>query len=142
MNGPAPEDILLFIEQRYGRRLTAVEAADVLAALDLDGDKAESFMTEYALAFGVDLAGYEPGFHHRAAGRAGRFGWPIPVPHLFGLRIPVPVSILARAAQTGFWPVQYPVLQPVPVRDWLNWPLTLVALPVLAAFLIWLLRGF
>jgi hypothetical protein len=140
-NGPAPEDILLFIEQRHRQKLGPVAAADVFGALDLDGAAAAEFMADYAREFSVDLAGYEPAFHHRDALRAGRFGWPIAVPHLFGVRLPLPVSTLAQAAQSGRWPVRYPILQPVQGHDWLNWLLVLVALPVLVAFGFALLRA-
>ena len=141
-NGPADEDILLFIERRQGRKPGVAERADLLAALDLDGAKAEAFMADFATAFGVDMAGYEPAFHHRDAGRAGRFGWPVPVPHLFGVRMPLAVSTLARAARDGKWPLRYPVLRPVPMRYWVNWVLALVALPLLVGLLILLWRSF
>jgi hypothetical protein len=140
-NGPAAADILLFIEQRHSKVLGPVAAADVFAALDLDGAAAAEFMADYAREFSVDLTGYEPAFHHRDALRAGRFGWPIPVPHLFGVRLPLPVSTLTQAAQTGRWPLRYPILQPVQGRDWLNWLLVLVALPLLVGLGLALLRA-
>lgn len=141
-NGPRDEDILLFIEQRTGRRLAVTERADILAALDLDGARAEAFMADYAKAFGVDLAGYEPTFHIRDASRSGRFGWPVPVPHLFGVRLPLAVSTLALAARRGDWPLRYPVLPPRPARDWINWVLVLAVLPLLVAGLILIWRAF
>ncbi|MFN4128828.1 MAG: hypothetical protein ACK4GC_03295 [Paracoccaceae bacterium] len=133
MNGPGREDILLFIERRTGRRLTALQQADVLAALDLDGDAALAFMTAYATAFGVDLTGYEARFHHRDEARVLRPGWPFAPPHLFGVRLPVSVTVLTQAAQTGRWTVIYPVLTVAPSRQWLNVPLLLIGLPLLAA---------
>lgn len=140
MNGPAAQDILVFIESRFGRRLTALEQADVLAALDLDGDAASGFLAAFAQEFRVEMAGLEPPFHHRDQGRAGRFGWPIPVPLLFGVRLPIPVSTLVTAAQSGRWPVYYPFLRPVPVRDWINWVIVLVALPIFVAALLFVWR--
>ncbi|MEF3048832.1 hypothetical protein [Pseudotabrizicola sp. L79] len=141
-NGPRDEDILLFIEQHTGRKLGVLERADIFAALDLDGAKAETLMADYAKAFKVDMAGYEPAFHHRDAKRAGRFGWPVPIAPLFGVRMPLPVSTLALAARRGDWPLRYPLLTPRPVRDWINLALVLAALPILAAALIWLWRAF
>ena len=111
-------------------------------ALDLDGDKAAGFMADFSRGFVVDLAGYEPAFHHRVGLAATRFSWPLPVPHFFGIRLPLSVSDLTLAAQSGCWPLRYPTLTPAPARDWLNWPMLLVALPVLAALVIWLFRAF
>ncbi|RGP38147.1 hypothetical protein D1012_04745 [Pseudotabrizicola alkalilacus] len=142
MNGPGREDIVMFIERRTGRRLTALQQADVLAALDLDGDAAQGFMAAFAAEFAVDLTGYEPRFHHRDEGRAVRPGWPIAPPHLFGVRLPVSVSTMTQAAQTGRWPVIYPVLTAARSRQWLNAPLILIGLPVLAAVVIALVRMF
>ncbi|TGD44693.1 hypothetical protein EEB11_03725 [Pseudotabrizicola sediminis] len=140
MNGPERTDILAFIEARCGRRLTLSQEADVLAALDADGDTATAFMDSFAAAFGVDLTGYEPRFHHRDAASILRPGWPFAPPHLFGVRLPVAVSTLAQAAQSGRWPVIYPVLTVAPSRQWLNVPLILIGLPVLAAAGIAVLR--
>lgn len=140
MNGPAREDILHFIESRHGQKLVAGQAADVFRALDLDGKRATDFMADFAQQFHTDLTGYEPAFHHRDATAAGRLGWPIAVPHRFGVRLPVSVSDLTLAAQTGRWHLRYPNLQPVTPRDWLNWPLVVAALPVLAAAVIWLVK--
>jgi hypothetical protein len=142
MNGPGPQDIVLFIETRFGKRLTALEQADVLAALDLDGAEAVGFAQDFAQEFKVEMAGYEPAFHHRDAGRAGRFGWPIPVPMLFGVRLPIAVTTLAEAAQNGRWPLRYPYLRPVPVRDWVNWVIVLLALPILVAVILLVWRSF
>jgi hypothetical protein len=141
MNGPSAQDILLFIETRFGKRLTALEQADVLAALDLDGEAAVKFTEGFAQEFKVEMAGYEAAFHHRDAGRAGRFGWPIPVPMLFGVRLPIAVSTLTDAAQTGRWPLRYPFLRPVPVRDWVNWAIVLVALPIFVALILFIWRS-
>lgn len=141
-NGPGEADILEFIATRTGRRLSALERADVLRALDLEGEAAEAFMVAFGHAFGVDLKGYEAAYHHRDGARAGRFGWPLPVPLLFGLRIPVAVSTLAEAARSGRWPLRYPVLEPRPARDWVNWVLVLGALPVLVTGLLLIWRGF
>ena len=132
---------MLFIEQQTGRRLKAWEQADILAALDLDGQAAAAFLAAFAKTYGVDMAGYEPGYHHRDRGRAARFGWPVQVPLLFGVRVPLPVTTLVLAARSGAWPLRYPVLSPVPVRDWVNWPLVLVALPLLAALLLMAFRA-
>ena len=141
-NGPRDEDILLFIERRTGQRLGPLERADILAALDLDGAAAAAFMADFATAFEVDLAAYEADYHHRDTGRAGRFGWPLPVPHLFGLRLPLAVSTLAQAARRGTWPLRYPLLRPAPPRDWINWVLVLTALPLVAGGLLMLFRLF
>lgn len=141
MNGPAAEDIVLFVENRYGQRLSTVEQADVLRALDLDGAEAAAFLAAFAQEFRVEMAGFEAPFHHRDEGRAGRFGWPVPVPMLFGVRLPIPVSTLALAAQKGIWPVRYPYLRPVPVRDWVNWAIVLIALPLFVAALIFVWRA-
>jgi hypothetical protein len=141
-NAPGPEEIQRFVERRHGRRLGPLEASDVLAALDLDGAGAEAFMAEFAQSFEVDLAGYEPQFHHRDVARAGRLGWPMPVPLLFGVRLPVAVSVLAEAAASGRWPVRYPQLAPVRGRDWLNAPFVLAALPVAAAAILGLFAAF
>ncbi len=141
-NGPGRDDVLAFVSDRAGRRLEVWQEADIFAALDLDGAQAERFMADYARTFGVDLAGYEAGFHHRDAARAQRFGWPVAVPHLFGLRLPVPLSTLTDAAQTGRWPLRYPQLVPVPAYDGLNWAIVLIALPLGVGLLLWGLRGF
>lgn len=140
MNGPGREDILIFIEARSGRRLSPLQQADVLAALDADGEAASDFMNGFAATFGVDLTGYEPSFHHRDGATTLHPGWPIAPPHLFGVRLPVAVSTLVQAAQSGRWPVTYPVLTVAPSRQWLNVPLILIGLPVLAAALIALVR--
>lgn len=140
MNGPGREDILVFIERRSGRRLTRLQEADVLAALDLDGDSATGFIQAFAAEYGVDLTGYEARFHHRDEGRLLRPGWPFPPPHLFGVRLPIAVSMLTQAAQSGRWPVIYPVLTTAPSRQWLNAPLILIGLPVLAAVAIGVVR--
>lgn len=141
-NGPRDEDILAFLQERTGRKLGVLERADVFAALDLDGDAAESLMTDFGLRFEVDLAGYEPAFHHHVGSRAGRFSWPLSVPYLFGMRMPVAVSTMALAARLGKWPLRYPVLAPRPARDWLNWVLVLVVLPILVAMILSALRLF
>ncbi len=133
MNGPGREDIVVFIERRTGRRLTAAQQADVLPALDLDGAAAEGFFAAFAAEFSVDLTGLEPRFHHRDEARVRRPGWPIAPPLLFGVRLPVSVSTLAQAAQTGRWPVVYPALTVARSRQWLNVPLVLIGLPLLAA---------
>ncbi|MFN4155917.1 MAG: hypothetical protein ACK4HF_14795 [Paracoccaceae bacterium] len=140
MNGPGREDIILFIERRTGRRLTALQQADVLTALDLDGKAAQDFMQAFAAEFAVNLTGYEPRFHHREEARVLRPGWPFAPPHLFGVRLPVAVGTLAQAAQTGRWPMIYPVLTVAPSRQWLNVPLILIGLPLLAAVVIAVLR--
>ncbi|WP_103332293.1 hypothetical protein [Pseudotabrizicola formosa] len=140
MNGPGRAEILAFIEARSGRRLTRLQEADVLAALDADGAMAAAFMEHFAAEFGVDLTGYEPRFHHRDAATVLRPGWPFAPPQLFGVRLPVAVSTLVQAAQTGRWPMAYPVLTPAPSRQWLNVPLILIGLPVLAAAGIAVLR--
>ncbi len=142
MNGPSAQDIVLFIEARFGKRLTALQQADVLGALDLDGAEAVTFTQAFAQEFKVEMAGYEPAFHHRDPGRAGRFGWPLAVPMLFGVRLPIAVSTLARAAQTGHWPLRYPYLRPVPMRDWVNWVIVLVALPIFVALMLIVWRSF
>lgn len=133
MNGPGREDILLFIKARAGRPLTRAQEADVLAALDLDGARATAFMESFATRFGVDLTGYEPRFHHRDEATVLRPGWPFAPPHLFGVRLPLAVSTLVQAAQTGRWPMVYPVLTVAPSRQWLNVPLILIGLPLLVA---------
>jgi len=140
-NRPGREEVLAFLQAQTGRRPDAWQEADLLATYDLDGARAEAFMLAYARNFDVDLTGYEQHFHHRDAGHAARFGWPLPVRHLFGVRLPIPLSTLTKAAQTGRWPVRYPQLLPVPSRDWVNWPLVLLALPVGVALLFWALRG-
>lgn len=140
MNGPGREDILLFIERRTERRLTDLQEADILAGLDLDGDAALGLMEAFAAEFGVDLTGYEPRFHHRDEARVLRPGWPFAAPHLFGVRLPIGVSTLILAAQTGRWPVRYPVLTTVRSRQWLNVPLILIGLPLLVAVVVGLVR--
>lgn len=142
MNGPGHGDILLFIEKHAGRRPGVLEQADILHALRIDGDAAAAFMAAFAREFGVDMAGYEARFHHHDQGRLLRPGWPLPAPHLYGVRFPIGVGMLVRAAQTGRWPLRYPLLPPAPSRHWLNAPLILLGLPVLAALAIWALRGF
>lgn len=133
MNGPGREDILLFIERQTGKRLRPAAEADVLLALDLDGAEAAQFMQAFASAFGVDLAGYEAAFHHRDRHRVIRPNWPFPAPHLFGVRFPIPVSTLAEAARTGRWPMHYPMMTPAASRQWVNAPLLLMGLPIVAA---------
>jgi hypothetical protein len=140
MNGPGREDIVVFIERRFGRRLTPSQQADVLAALGLDGERAAAFMASFSAEFAVDMTGYEARFHHRDESRLLRPGWPFSAPHLFGVRLPVAVSTLTEAAQTGRWPVIYPVLTLAPSRQWVNAPLILIGLPLLAALLIAALR--
>lgn len=140
MNGPERTDILAFIEARSGRRLTPAQQADVLTALDADGDAATAFMASFAAAFGVDLTGYDPRFHHRDATSVMRPGWPFAPPPLFGVRLPLAVSTLVQAAQSGRWPLVYPVLSVAPSRQWLNVPLVLIGLPFLAALGIGLMR--
>ena len=140
MNGAGREDILMFIEARSGRRLTRLQEADVLAALDTDGDRATGFMESFATQFGVDLTGYESRFHHRDESRVLRPGWPFPPPHLFGVRLPIAVSTLVQAAHSGHWPVVYPVLTVARSRQWLNVPLIVIGLPVLAAVVIAVVR--
>ncbi len=142
MNGPGREDILLFIERHTGRRPSVLEEADILRALGLDGDDASAFMDVFSKEFGVDMAGYEPAFHHLDESRLLRPSWPLPAPHLYGVRLPLSVSTLLQAAQTGRWPLRYPLLPPAPSRHWLNAPLILLGLPVLAALAIWAFRGF
>jgi hypothetical protein len=142
MNGPGREDILLFIEKRGGRRPDVLEEADILRALGVDGDEALTMMTDFGTEFSVDMAGYEPAFHHLDQGRLLRPSWPLPAPPLYGVRLPLAVSTLVRAAQTGRWPLRYPLLPPAPSRHWLNAPLILLGLPVLAALAIWAFRGF
>lgn len=140
-NGPRDEDILDFIERRNGRKLGPLDRADVFAALDLDGQAAQDFMADFAKEFTVDLSGYEAAFHHHDAARAGRFSWPLPVPMMFGVRVPVAVSILAQAARSGNWPLRYPFLQPKPANDWVNWVLVLTALPLVVAVGLLILRS-
>ncbi len=140
MNGPGREDILVFIERRYGRRLALTEQADVLASLDLDGDDAASFMEAFGKDFHVDLTGYEARLHHREEARVLRPGWPLVAPYLFGVRLPIAVSTLLTAAQTGRWPLIYPILTEVKSYQWLNAPLILVGIPVLAALLVAVMR--
>lgn len=141
MNGPAPADIVQFIAEGWQQRLSPLDQADVLAALDLDGDAAEAFMERFARQFGVDLTGYEAAFHHRES-TGMRPGWPVTVQPRFGLRIPIAVSTLAQAAQTGHWPLRYPVLQPIRSRHWLNVPLVLIGLPLLVGVALAVLRLF
>ena len=141
-NGPRDEDILAFIQKRSGRKLGALDRADVLSALQLDGAEAEGFMTDFGMAFDVDLAGYDPAFHHHVGSRAGRFGWPIAVPYLFGVRMPVAVSTMALAARKGKWPLRYPVLSAKPARDWINWLIVLALLPSFVALLVFLVTSF
>ncbi|MCU0901485.1 MAG: hypothetical protein MUC82_13460 [Cypionkella sp.] len=140
MNGPERADILAFVERVSGRRLTRLHEADVLAALDIDGEAARAFIEAFAKEFSVDLTGYEPRFHHRDETRRLRPGWPLPAKPLFGVRLPLGVTVLTKAAQSGRWPVVYPVLGPKPSRHWLNVPLILIGLPVLAILLLGLLR--
>lgn len=142
MNGPGREDILLFIETHVGRRPGVTEEADLLRSLRLDGKDALDFMKRFGAAFRVDMAGYEPAFHHLDESRLSRPSWPLPVRHLYGVRLPLAVSTLARAAQTGQWPLRYPLLPEAPSRHWLNAPLILLGLPALAALGIWAFRGF
>lgn len=140
-NLPGKAEVLAFITAHTGRAPPVWERADLFATLDLDGARAEAFMTAFARHFAVDLGGYEARFHHRGVGRAARFGWPLPVSHRFGLRMPIPLSTLVLAAQSGGWPLHYPQLVPVQSRDWVNWPLILLGLPTGVALLFWLLRG-
>ncbi|MFN3721966.1 MAG: hypothetical protein ACK4VZ_02885 [Paracoccaceae bacterium] len=136
MNGPGREDILAFVKHRTGRRLTPLHESDVLAALALDGDRAAAFMDSFAAEFSVDLTGYEPQFHYRDTRRLMRPGWPFSPPLLFGVRLPLAISTLAHAARSGCWPLVYPVLPAAPSRQWLNAPLILIGLPLLAALVI------
>ncbi len=85
-------------------------------------------MADFADAFKVDLTGFEPAFHYREPHRAFRFSWPVPVPLLFGVRMPYPGQYLGHGRTDGTLAPALPMLQPVPVRDWVNWPLVLVAL--------------
>jgi hypothetical protein len=140
MNGPAREDVLHFIEQRFGRRLTRMQESDVLAALDLDGKDAADFMADFAREFTVDLTGYEPRFHHRPEVRTLQPSWPMPAPYQFGVRFPLAVGVLVMAAQTGRWPVFYPVLTPMRSLQWVNAPLVLIGLPVMAAIVLALVQ--
>jgi hypothetical protein len=142
MNGPARADIVTFIEREWRHRLTPLEQADVLAALRFDGDDALAFMDRFAAEFRVDLTGYERAFHHLDAAGLLRPGWPLPVRHPFGVRLPIAVSTLVRAAQTGRWPVQYPLLPPASQRTWLNAPLILIGLPLAAIAVLGLVRLF
>ncbi|MFN3844472.1 MAG: hypothetical protein ACK4RZ_01455 [Paracoccaceae bacterium] len=136
MNGPGREDILVFIERRCGKRLDALDQADVLTALDLDGDKALVFLSDFGNEFNVDLTGYEARMHHHDEAKVLRPGWPITAPYLFGVRLPIAVSTLLTAAQTGRWPMVYPVLTVVTSHQWLNVPLIVVGLPVLVTLLV------
>ena len=140
-SGPGREAVAGFIAAHTGRAPKPCEAADLLAAYDLDGARADAFMAAFAHAFSVDLAGYEPAFHHRDAARAARFAWPFPVPHRFGVRLPLTLSTLVQTAQTGRWPLRYPQLLPVSGRDWLNWVLVLAALPLGVGLGLWALRA-
>lgn len=97
-------------------------------------------MQAFAAEFGVDLTGYEPAYHSQTKGRAWRLGWPIPVPHQFGVRIPIALSHLVAAAQSGAWAMRYPNLTPRPSHDWLNAVLVLGGLPLVVAGLVFLIR--
>lgn len=138
MNGPGREDLLLFIEKHAGRSPDVLEEADVLHALRLDGDAAREFIDAFAKEFRVDMAGYEPAFHHLDAAKLLRPSWPLPAPHLYGVRLPLSVSTLLQAAQSGRWPLRYPLLPQAASRHWLNAPLIMIGLPLLAAAAIWI----
>lgn len=138
--GPDAQAILTFIRDYCGKEPDALGRADLFATLRLDGDEAEAFMQAFALKFNVDLTGYEPAYHHRTKGRAGRFGWPIPVPYQFGVRIPVALSHLVQASKSGKWTQRYPVLNPKVAHDWVNWIVVLGGLPLLVAGMILLIQ--
>ena len=141
MNGPGREDLLQFIEREGGRRPAFAQEADILRALSLDGDAALGFMERFSNAFRVDLTGYDPRYHHLDQGRLARPGWPFAPPPVFGVRLPIALSTLVHAAQSGHWPVRYPLLTSARSQQWLNVPLILIALPALAALVVAVLRG-
>lgn len=140
MNGPAREDILAFIERSRGRRLAPFEEADILGTLGIDGKDAAEFLQAFAKEFKVDLTGLEPAFHFHEEDRRMRPGWPLPLTHVYGVRLPIGVGILVRAAQTGRWPPVYPLLKPAASVSWLNAPIVLVGLPLIALIAIALVR--
>lgn len=138
-NGPSRETVLLWLEDRVGRRLTPAEQADILPAAKADGRDAIELMQAYAAEFNVDMTGYTPEAHHDREGALHRPGWPIRRSPPLGLRLPVSVSLLHGSALAGRWLERLPDLRPARCFAWANLPLILIGLPALTALGIGLL---
>lgn len=137
-NGPRREDILAFVERQAGRRPGPLDEADLFYALGLDGEAADDFMAAFAREFSVDLAGYEPEYHHHDEG--GIPTWPLRRQYTFGVRVPLTVSNLLDAARSGRWRMRYPLLEPVPSRHVINIPLIVLGLPVVVLLVLGLFQ--
>jgi hypothetical protein len=130
-------EVLGWVEGRLGRSLTLAEQADLLAAGGLDGDAAHRFTADFAARFGVALTGYRAELHHADERRARGMAWPIPLPPPMGVRVPLSVTLLTRAAEEGAWRCDYPRgLAPVPSPAALNLGILGLGLPALTAALV------
>lgn len=115
--------------------------ADLLDAINIDGDDASELMEAFAVRFHVDLSGYRWFYHH------GPEGFP-----LFGRfwgrafevrRIPITIALLEQAAALGRWPVEYPNLPATEVenRSWARLQITIgVGLPLAVIAIIAILK--
>lgn len=135
-NGPTRDAVLAWLQARIGRQLTPAEQADVLAAARAEGDAADALMAAFAAEFNVDMAGWRPELHRDDQAALLQPGFPIRRPPAFGLRLPVPVSLLHASALAGRWVERLPDLRPARNLAWLNLPLLLVGLPLLTALVI------
>lgn len=115
--------------------------ADLLDAINIDGDDVSDLMEAFAVRFDVDLSGYRWFYHH------GPDGLPF-----FGLswgkafearRIPITIALLEQAAALGRWPVDYPGLPATEAenRSWARWQIAIgVGCPLALVAIITLLK--
>lgn len=137
--GNSRVEVLAWVQSCAGRALDGVEQADLLASLPLA--LAETLVSDFAVAFDVDLQGYEPDLHRLDRTGPLRLDWPVPAPRAKGQRIPVSISLLVAAAQAGTWPLTPPEPMSRPDFSWVNLPVLGLGLPLLTLALLWLVRA-
>ena len=119
----------------YSRPLAADD--DMFDCVAITGDDAFVFVTEFASEFDVDMSNYRWYFHHEEEGHnfGGLFFKP---PNQRVNRIPITISLLAKAIDTKIWPIDYPEHKLPRVRlDMLINQVSVVGVVVLVGFFIW-----
>ncbi|MBC3874047.1 DUF1493 family protein [Undibacterium flavidum] len=103
------EEIYEFVALEVGIEKCNIEPhSDLEIELGIAGDDFSDLMSFFAEKFNVKMDAYLWYFHHAEEGLFNLGGLIFKPPNQRVLRIPVTPALLEKAANLGYWPVEYP----------------------------------
>jgi acyl carrier protein len=110
------DDITEFVAKQTGVKPTNIAPESCLVEdLGVEGDDFFELAHAFAEHFNVDMSSYRWYFHHAEEGIAGLGALFFPPPNKRVGHIPVRITLLLDAANTGRWTLEYPPHQ-LPAR--------------------------